>query len=115
MNLLNKTFKSGKYANRTYLDVWNQDRNYLYWMADNIGDYWKNIVEYLEHRDTQLQQNQKKKEHFPTVDRVREIFTLNPILGFDLSEYICELYQLTPDSKKRDYFKSLIERNEIRI
>ena len=42
-------------------------------------------------------------------------FTLNSILGFDLSEYICELYQLTPDSKKRDYFKSLIQRNEIRI
>lgn len=112
---MNGQFNSGKYAGRSYYEIWKQDRSYLYWMAGKFGDYWQQVVDALEYRDTQLQQNKPKELSFPTVDRIREIFTLNPILGFDLSEYICELYQLTPDSKKRDYFKSLIERNGIKI
>lgn len=50
--LYHHRFKSGKYQNKTYLEVWNQNPDYLYWMAENFkGGFWKEVVHQLEEKD----------------------------------------------------------------
>lgn len=115
MSLIKKHFNTGKYKGSSYLDVWTKDKNYLYWMAGQFPGYWENIVRVLEERDKQINQSKPKpKVQFPSVDKVKEIFTQNPILGFDMSDYICELYQLVPDGLKYEYYQSLLIRNNIK-
>lgn len=112
--MINNKFKSGKYTGKSYLDVWNTDKSYLYWLSENMSsDFWKKIVREFEHRDKQLQMPVKKKyTNFPSIEKVREYFKDNPILGFDMSDYIASLYKDTPDGLKQSYFESLLERNK---
>lgn len=113
--MINNRFKSGKFQGKTYLEVWKTDKSYLYWMAGNFsGDYWSNIVRILEERDKQLSTKPKVKD-YPTTETVRKIFQSNSILGFDLSDYICDLYESTPNHLKSEYFLSLLERNKINV
>lgn len=112
--MLNKQFNSGKHKGKTYLQVWNTDRSYFYWMAENIGDYWKEVVRVFEQREVQIKTHEISTKVFPSVEKVRETFKLNPILGFDMSEYICEIYNMTPDSEKYEYYQSLLIRNNIK-
>lgn len=112
-------FKNGKYTNQSYLQVWDKDPDYFYWMESQFGSYWTDIVRQLEKRD-----NEKEKQKtvqvqiqvkFPSVDQVKQIFLSNPICGFDMSDYICDLYESYPDDKKNNYFQSLLLRNNIHL
>lgn len=112
--MINKQFNSGKHKGKTYLQVWNTDRSYFYWMAENIGDYWKEVVRVFEQRDVQIQKSKISNKPFPSVEEVRKVFKSNLILGFDMSDFICEIYSMTPDSEKHEYYQSLLIRNEIK-
>lgn len=95
--MIHNRFKSGKHQGKTYLEIWQTDRTYLYWMASNFtGNYWSDIVRIFEERDKQMAPKPIKQK-FPSVEEVRQIFKLNPICGFDMSDYICDLYQSLPD------------------
>jgi len=109
----NKRFGSGKYQSCTYLEVWEKNPDYLYWMAENYPDYWKKVLNYFELKDLKLSIQKKKFKKYPPTSLVREIFKLNPVCGFDMSDYICEIYELTPAIDKRDYFDSLCKRNNL--
>lgn len=112
--LYHHRFKTGKYQNKTYLEIWNQNPDYLYWMADNFkGGFWKQVVEQLEAKDKKEEKHKNLK--FPSIDQVKQIFLSNPICGFDMSDYICDLYKSCPDDKKNNYFQSLLLRNNIHL
>ena len=109
--MLSNRFKSGKYIGRTYLDVWKENPSYMYWMQENF-EYFRKVVKALEERDRQIAANKPRVKHkFPSVEEVREFLKKNPILGFDMSDYIVSLYEDTPDGLKKSYYESLIERN----
>lgn len=112
--LYHHRFKSGKYQNATYLEVWNKNPDYLYWMAENFkGGFWKTVVEQLEQKDKKEQKHKNLK--FPSTDQVKQIFSSSPICGFDMSDYICNLYESCPDIYKEVYFQSLLQRNKINL
>lgn len=111
----NYRFKSGKYANKTYFEVWDKDPDYFYWMAGQFGAFWESIVKELEQRDKQRTNQKPKSFNFPTLEKVKQIFISNPICGFDMSDYICKLYESCPDSQKNEYFQSLLYRNKINL
>ena len=106
-------FKNGKYANQSYFQVWEKDPNYFHWMESQFGAYWSDIVKQLEKRDSL--RNTTVQVKFPSTEYVRQVFLLNPICGFDMSDYICELYESCPDNKKENYFQSLLLRNKIHL
>lgn len=111
----NYRFKSGKYANKTYFEVWDKDPDYFYWMAGQFGTFWSDIVKQLEQRDEQRLNKTPKSFKFPSVEKVKQIFISNPIFGFDMSDYICEIYESCDDSQKNEYFQSLLHRNKIQL
>jgi len=111
----NSRFKSGKYANKTYFEVWDKDSDYFYWMVGQFGTFWENIVKQLEQRDKQKASQNPKSFNFPSIEKVKQIFKSNPICKFDMSDYICDLYKSCPDDKKNNYFQSLLLRNNIQL
>lgn len=113
MKLTQIRFKSGKYANRTYLSVWEENPDYFYWMAGQFGTFWSDIVKQLEKRDEQINKSKPLNLNFPSVEKVKQIFLLNPICGFDMSGYICEIYSNLADERKNEYYQSLLYRNKI--
>lgn len=113
---LNKTFKSGKYARRTYIEIWKKDPSYFYWLSANLeGDYWYQVVRELEERDRQLELQRRlhSNRNYPTIEVFKQFFQKNLILGFELSDYLTEVYRLVPDNQKAEYFQSLLERNKL--
>ena len=107
---INNRFKSGKYKGLSYIEVWKKDSSYLYWMADNFP-FFDPIVKSLENRDLLKKQFQKKNH--PSLETVKEFFKQHPICGFDMSEYIGQIYENCPNHEKLDYFNSLKQRNNL--
>lgn len=110
------TFQSGKYENRTYNDIWANDKSYFYFLASKY-DYWAEVVRELEQRDKVYNNlfSKTKKINPPSNERIKEIFQQNPILGFDMSDFIHSVYIKLNDSEKQNYFDSLIARNKIKL
>ena len=109
------TFKSGKYENHTYNSVWESDKNYFYYLADK-SEYWNDIVKEFEKRDKILS-NVKKPTTInpPSTQKIKEIFQDNPILGFDMSDFIVSVYSGLNDFEKQKYYDSLLQRNNIKF
>lgn len=119
MKITKRRFKSGKYSGKLYIDVWQTNPDYFYWLAENVKGFWPDVVKQFEQRDNQINSNQSnqsnKHNKFPSIDQVRKIFKSNPICGFDLSDHICEIYEFCPDYQKLNYFNSLLKRNNIKL
>lgn len=110
MSKLKNVFKSGKYTGLTYIEVWEKDPSYMNWMADTYP-YFKPILSSLEDRTKTLAKIADAKLEVPTVDAVRAYFKNRSICGFDVSDYVAELYERCPINQRGQYFKSLKQRN----
>lgn len=110
------TFKSGKYENHTYNQVWEKDKSYFYFLATK-GDYWNEVVRELEIRDKVYSNAYSKTKTIvpPTVEKIKEIFQSNPILGFDMSDFIVSVYSQLNNMEKQKYYESLLQRNNIKV
>lgn len=107
-----KCFQSGKYDGETYTDVWKKDKGYFHFLAQK-GDYWVEIVEELERRDRIFGKPKINKNAPPSTQTIKEIFTKHLICGFDMSDYICAIYEPLNEVEKHLYFNSLKIRNNI--
>lgn len=108
-----KQFQSGKHVNKTYIWAWEHDKDYLYFLASQY-DYWREVVEELEHRDKFFKRNLKRRPtNVLTTEQFREFFKTRPILGFDLSDYLASVYDGLNELQKEEYFQSLKKRNNL--
>jgi len=110
-----KVFKSGKYAGQTYLDVWQENPGYFIYLAEQYGNYWKQVCSALENHDAQVAANKPVEadlEDAPPVELVLEYYKTVPICGFDMSEHIASIYADIPTNRERmEYLRSLEHRN----
>lgn len=84
-------------------------------MADNY-EFFKPVVKNLEIRDEQIEKqnnNRPVNNDTPTLEYVREFFKKHPICGFDLSDHISGIYEKCPVNKRKEYFNSLLIRNNL--
>jgi hypothetical protein len=109
------TFKSGKYENHTYNQIWAKDKDYFYFLASKM-DYWGEVVTEFERRD-KIFGNVKKVKSIdpPSNQEIKELFQKNPILGFDMSDFIVSVYENLNQFQKQDYYESLLQRNNIKV
>lgn len=117
MNLYKK-FKSGKYAGKTYEQVWKSDPSYLHWMADNVGSYWVEIVKCFEKQEVKkkkedIKNTNKMFSHFTRED-IKKFFQENLILGFNMSDFIVDNMVSLTEHQRSEYLKSLLFRNNLK-
>lgn len=111
----NKQFKSGKYAGLTYLEVWNLNPGFIEFLADKYG-YWKGVLDGLVGLDEIARENVEDEAPeliAPGTEEVRAFFRERWIEGFDMSDYIAELYDPLNEADRVEYLRSLLYRNKL--
>ena len=107
--MLSKRFQSGKYAGKTYSEVWHQDQDYFYYLASQF-DYWADVVKTFERlRLPTLKKNSKT----PSTSDLKQFFTTHLIHNYDMSNYIANIYEPLNEQQKHDYLTSLLKRNKL--
>jgi len=108
-----KLFQTGKHTNKTYWWVWQNDKDYLYYLASQYS-YWHEVVEYLENRDKFINPTFKRRPtNVLSVEDFKLFFKQRPIMGFDMSDFLTSVYEKLNDLQKEDYFESLKKRNNL--
>lgn len=121
INVYTQRFRSGKYEGKTYFAVWNKDKSYFHYLAENVGPYWLQVLTTLENISKRKAINHGTDEDkierisVPTPADLKAFFLRYGIKGFDMSDFIVSTYNLirTPE-EKHFYVRSLLERNEIK-
>lgn len=113
-------FKSGKYQGKSYIDIWNTNPDYFYWLAKNMnGDFWSKVVRELELRDKNIANSQQQKDTIrhsklaPSEEEIKNFFMENPICGFDMSDFIISIYKGLNNIQRNLYLESLLQRNNL--
>jgi len=50
----------------------------------------------------------------PSVEEFKEYFKKNPIMGFDLSDFLTSVYEKLNELQQEEYFSSLKKRNNLK-
>lgn len=119
VNVFTQRFKTGKNAGKTYFKVWNENPDFIRYLAENSSEYWLHVLLKLERVGERKGVNHgtsddELKLTVPSVEEVRSFFREHGINGFDMSDFIAETYRRAKTNEaKHLYIVSLLQRNGI--